>query len=138
MVTPSFPDAQLRIGDTRLRVTRNDDHSSHAMTPAEIEHIFRDEAGRVLATLIRLLGDFDRAEEARQDAFAAALEQWPERGVPDNPCAWLVQTARNKAIDHLRRESLFLGKITDLELSGTEKDAGEIEERLNSAVFGDD
>jgi RNA polymerase sigma-70 factor (ECF subfamily) len=103
-----------------------------------IDAIYRREAGRVLATLIRLLGDFDRAEEARQDAFAAALEQWPERGVPDNPCAWLVQTARNKAIDHLRRESLFLGKITDRELAGTEKDAGEIEERLDSAVFGDD
>ncbi len=69
-----------------------------------IEEIFRREAGRVLATLIRLLGDFDLAEEARQDAFAAALEQWPQHGMPENARAWLINTGRNKAIDRIRRD----------------------------------
>jgi RNA polymerase sigma-70 factor (ECF subfamily) len=72
------------------------------MRDGEIEQIFRDEAGRVLATLIRLVGDFELAEEALQDAFAAALEQWT--AVPANPRAWLVNVARNKAIDRIRRQ----------------------------------
>src|SRR3974390_1822363 len=65
--------------------------------------VFRHEAGRVLATLIRLLGDFDLAEEALQEAFAAALEQWPRDGVPPNPRAWLVSTGRFKGVDAIRR-----------------------------------
>lgn len=72
-----------------------------------ISEIYRAESHRVLATLIRLLRDFDLAEEAMQDAFAAALLQWPIDGVPVNPRAWLVSTGRFKAIDHLRRRSLF-------------------------------
>lgn len=74
---------------------------------ARIETIYRSESRRVLATLIRLLGDFDRAEEALHDAFAAALQQWPRDGVPDNPRAWLVSTGRFKAIDALRRRARF-------------------------------
>ncbi|MCQ4259967.1 RNA polymerase sigma factor [Stutzerimonas stutzeri] len=74
---------------------------------ARIEAIYRSESRRVLATLIRLLGDFDRAEEALQDAFAAALQQWPRDGVPDNPRAWLVSAGRFKAIDALRRRARF-------------------------------
>ncbi len=70
-----------------------------------IEEIVRTEHGRILATLIRLLGDFDVAEEALQEAYAAALEQWPGEGAPANPAAWLVSTARHKAIDRLRRRS---------------------------------
>ncbi|MCP1727649.1 RNA polymerase sigma-70 factor (ECF subfamily) [Natronospira proteinivora] len=70
---------------------------------AQLEAIYRTESRRVLATLIRLLGDFERAEEALQEAFAAALSQWPEQGVPDRPRAWLVSTGRFKAIDRLRR-----------------------------------
>src|SRR5678815_3272758 len=77
------------------------------MTPTEVEKIFRDEAGRALATLIRLLGDFDLAEDALQDAFAVALERWPQDGVPANPRAWLVSTGRFKAIDALRRRARF-------------------------------
>ncbi len=69
--------------------------------------IYRTESRRILATLIRLLGDFDLAEDALHDAFAAALERWPKDGVPDNPRAWLVSTGRNKAIDALRRRSRF-------------------------------
>ena len=72
-----------------------------------IESIYRAESRRVLATLIRLLGDFDAAEEALHEAFAAALDQWPAEGVPDNPRAWLVSTGRFKAIDALRRRARF-------------------------------
>jgi len=68
-----------------------------------VDRLFREESGRAVATLIRVLGDFDLAEEAVQDAFITALETWPVRGVPDNPGAWITTTARNRAIDRLRR-----------------------------------
>ncbi|MBR1123877.1 RNA polymerase sigma factor [Bradyrhizobium lablabi] len=80
------------------------------MISTEIEKIFRDEAGRALATLIRLVGDFDLAEDALQDAFAAALERWAAGERPDNPRAWLVNVGRNKAIDRIRRNVAFRGK----------------------------
>lgn len=73
----------------------------------EIESVYRSESRAVLATLIRLLGDFDLAEEALHEAFRIALEQWPQSSVPDNPRAWLVSTGRFKAIDSLRRQSRF-------------------------------
>ncbi|OCW19591.1 RNA polymerase subunit sigma-24 [Pseudomonas aylmerensis] len=76
------------------------------MTPA-IEAIYRSESRRVLATLIRLLGDFDLAEEALHEAFFVAVERWPQDGVPQNPRAWLVSTGRFKAIDRLRRQARF-------------------------------
>jgi RNA polymerase sigma-70 factor, ECF subfamily len=72
-----------------------------------VEAIYRSDSRRVLATLIRLLGDFDLAEEALHDAFAAALESWPENGLPANPRAWLISTGRFKAIDRLRRTDRF-------------------------------
>jgi len=72
-----------------------------------IETLYRSESGRILATLIRLLGDFDLAEEAMQEAFAAALSLWPSSGVPGNPRPWLISTARFKAIDTLRRRARF-------------------------------
>jgi RNA polymerase sigma-70 factor (ECF subfamily) len=84
------------------------------MTPVEIEKIFRDEAGRVLATLIRLVGDFDLAEDALQDAFAVALQRWPEADPPSHPRAWLVNVGRNKAIDRVRRQIAFRGKQSEL------------------------
>jgi RNA polymerase sigma-70 factor (ECF subfamily) len=84
------------------------------MTPAEIETTFRDEAGRALATLIRLVGDFDLAEEVLQDAFAVALERWPGAPPPSNPRAWLVNVARNKAIDRVRRQINFRSKQAEL------------------------
>jgi RNA polymerase sigma-70 factor (ECF subfamily) len=80
---------------------------SAARVRAGIEELYRSESRRVLATLIRLVGDFDRAEEALHDAFAAALDQWPVDGVPDQPRAWLVSTGRFKAIDRLRRNARF-------------------------------
>ena len=103
-----------------------------------VEEIFRREAGRVLATLIRLLGDFDMAEEAQQDAFAAAIEQWPAQGTPDNPRAWLISAGRNKAIDRIRREVFFREKVADRELASAQADAlAEIDES-DEAIFGDD
>jgi RNA polymerase sigma-70 factor, ECF subfamily len=73
-------------------------------TREAVERAFREESGQVVATLIRVLGDFDLAEEAVQEAFVVAIERWPAAGVPDRPGAWIATTARNKAIDRLRRE----------------------------------
>jgi RNA polymerase sigma-70 factor (ECF subfamily) len=99
-----------------------------------IEEIFRAEHGRILATLIRLLGDIDVAEEALQEAYAAALEQWPEAGPPANPVAWLVSTGRHKAIDRLRRRARLAQKREEiarhLELLAGEEDAPVPEDRL--------
>jgi RNA polymerase sigma-70 factor, ECF subfamily len=75
-----------------------------------VERAFRDESGKVLATLIRALGDFALAEDALQDAFAAAVATWPARGVPANPGAWITATARRKAIDRLRRDANLTAK----------------------------
>ena len=82
-----------------------------------LEQVFRDEWGRVLASLVGFLGDFDLAEEATQDAFAVAAERWPREGVPPNPGGWLVITARNRAIDRLRRERTLNAKTRLLEVS---------------------
>jgi RNA polymerase sigma-70 factor (ECF subfamily) len=79
-----------------------------------VGQLYREKWGYVLATLIRVLGDFDLAEEAAQEAFAAALEQWPERGAPENASAWLVQTARHKAIDIRRRRAALARKTDEL------------------------
>jgi RNA polymerase sigma-70 factor, ECF subfamily len=73
-------------------------------TRALVERVFREESGQAVATLIRVLGDFDLAEEAVQEAFLVAIQHWPKAGVPDRPGAWIITTARNKAIDRLRRE----------------------------------
>jgi RNA polymerase sigma-70 factor (ECF subfamily) len=98
-----------------------------------IDGIYRSDSRRVLATLIRLLGDFDRAEEAMHDAFAAALESWTADGVPDNPRAWLVSTGRFKAIDRLRRRARFdvavASMANEIEMS-TAPDAGDEGEDL--------
>ena len=96
-----------------------------ARVRATVEAVYRDESRRVFATLIRLLGDFDRAEEALHDAFKAALEQWPRDGVPDNPRAWLVSAGRFKAIDGIRRDARFeaLDDNTELVEALTAEDA---------------
>ena len=74
-----------------------------------IETLYRTESGRVLATLVRLLGDLDIAEEAMHEAFATALESWPQTGIPEKPRPWLISTARFKAIDAMRRRALRPG-----------------------------
>ena len=81
---------------------------------AQVDAVYRSESRRVLATLIRLLGDFDLAEEALHEAFAAAVEQWPVEGVPQNPRAWLVSTGRFKAIDRIRRRARFDVSLEDV------------------------
>jgi RNA polymerase sigma-70 factor (ECF subfamily) len=96
-----------------------------------VDEIYRAESRRVLATLIRLLGDFDRAEEALHEAFAAALAQWPRDGVPENPRAWLVSTGRFKAIDAVRRRARFDASLAELasQLESAAGDAIEVDER---------
>ena len=91
-----------------------------------IETVYRSESGRILATLVRLLGDLDVAEEAMQEAFATAFDSWAEAGIPDKPRPWLISTARFKAIDGMRRRARFDAVQGDLALS--------IEARLNEAV----
>ena len=72
-----------------------------------VEALYRSDWGRIVAALIRLVGDFEVAEEAAQEAFAAALDQWRGSGVPESPSAWILQTARHKAIDRIRRRTRF-------------------------------
>jgi RNA polymerase sigma-70 factor, ECF subfamily len=84
------------------------------MDTVRLEEIFRAEHGRILATLIRLLGDFDAAEEALQEAVATALEQWPQQGTPANPASWLISTARHKAIDGMRRRAFLTRKQDEI------------------------
>src|SRR5881409_669070 len=86
----------------------------------QIDAVYRAESRRVLATLIRLLGDFDLAEEALHDAFTSAMEQWPRDGVPSNQRAWLISAGRFKAIDAMRRRARF------------DESLGALAERLNA------
>src|SRR5215471_3236745 len=83
--------------------------------PAEavtaVEEVYRSDWGRIVATLIRLVGDFELAEESAQEAFTAAVDQWREAGVPEFPRAWIIQTARHKAIDRIRRKALTAEKL---------------------------
>src|SRR5512133_1144016 len=79
-----------------------------------IETLYRAESGRILATLVHLLGDLDLAEEAMHEAFAAALDNWPRTGTPDAPRPWLISTARFKAIDAIRRRARFDAEQRDL------------------------
>src|SRR5579885_3569926 len=95
-----------------------------------IETLYRSDSGRVLATLVRLLGDLDLAEEAMHEAFAAALESWPQTGIPENPRPWLISTARFKAIDVIRRRARFNGAQRDL--------VAHTESRVNHAPGGDE
>src|SRR2546423_7956144 len=107
------------------------------MTQTEIEQLFRDEAGRALATLIRLVGDFDLAQDALQDAFAVALERWPDQYPPSNPRAWLVNVGRNKAIDRVRRQIAFRGKQDQLTRE-IELNASSADEAHEPTTFDDD
>lgn len=96
----------------------------------KLDLLYRNEARRIYATLVRLLGDFDLAEDALHDAFRAAAEQWPKDGLPDNPRAWLVSAGRFKAIDTLRRQARFDAALTDL--------AEQLDQTSNSIDIEDD
>src|SRR5262245_36821164 len=110
------------VADSQARVMT-------ANTPDQVrelvDSVYRSESRRVFATLIRLLGDFDLAEEALHDAFAAAVEQWPRDGLPPNPRAWLVSAGRFKAIDAIRRRTRFDASLAEL--------AGRLEADIRSA-----
>src|ERR1700743_3833020 len=95
-----------------------------------IDTLYRSESGRVLATLVRLLGDLDLAEESMHEAFAAALDTWPKAGIPDKPRPWLISTARFKAIDAIRRRARFDGAQRDL--------VAHMESRVNDAPGGNE
>src|SRR6266576_4128217 len=88
---------------------------------AAVQAVYSSDWGRIVATLIRSFGDFDVAEEAAQEVFAAAVDQWRDSGVPDSPPAWIIQTARHKAIDRIRRQTRFKEKVESyaLELPST-------------------
>src|SRR6202790_5343292 len=92
---------------------------------ATVEAVYRADWGRIVATLIRLVGDFDLAEECAQEAFTAAVDQWRESGVPDIPRAWIIQTARNKAIDRIRRQGRFQEKLASYTASGFVRESEE-------------
>src|SRR6516164_9087175 len=90
-----------------------------------VETVYRAEWGRIVATLIRLIGDFDLAEECAQEAFAAAVDQWEASGVPEAPRAWVIQTARHKAIDRIRRKGRYAEKLALYTSSGMAPEAVE-------------
>jgi RNA polymerase sigma-70 factor, ECF subfamily len=119
-------DGLLRV---RLRGAVRRDHGGLLVeAPARVvDRTFRHESGRAVATLIRVLGDFDAAEEAVQEAFVVALERWRRDGVPDNPGAWITRVARNRAIDRLRRERVLADKRPQLERLEALRVAGEEE-----------
>jgi len=98
-----------------------------ARAASAVEEVYRADWGRIVATLIRLFGDFDLAEECAQEAFAAAVVQWQESGVPDIPRAWIIQTARHKAIDRIRRRTSYAEKLEFYAVSGMVRAAEEPE-----------
>jgi RNA polymerase sigma-70 factor (ECF subfamily) len=113
----------------------------HGVTSA-LDEVYRSDWGRIVAALIRLFGDFDAAEEAAQEAFAAAVEQWPVSGVPEFPRAWIIQTARHKAIDRLRRQTSFQEKLESYVVSGfgriseePNRDTGDIPDESLRLIF---
>jgi RNA polymerase sigma-70 factor (ECF subfamily) len=118
--------AKLNRGNRFARVVVMSERSTEQIREL-LDSLYRVDSGRILATLIRLLGDFDLAEEAMHEAFAAALSVWPQSGVPGNPRPWLISTARFKAIDTLRRRARFdasqdeLGRHLEAQLSSAEK-----------------
>jgi RNA polymerase sigma-70 factor (ECF subfamily) len=91
---------------------------SSASVTSAIEEVYRAEWGRIVATLIRLFGDFDLAEECAQEAFAAAVDQWSDGRIPESPRAWIIQTAKHKAIDRIRRRGLYAEKLESYVISG--------------------
>jgi RNA polymerase sigma-70 factor, ECF subfamily len=104
------------------------------MTPFVLEKLYREDFGRIIASLIRLIGDFDLAEESAQEAFATAVEQWPREGVPQNPRAWIIGTARHKAIDRIRRQARFAERRDELlRMAGAESGPAE-DDPVDAAV----
>jgi RNA polymerase sigma-70 factor (ECF subfamily) len=118
---PNVPEDLSRTDLSKTDLSRTD-------LTRTIETLYRSDSGRILATLVRLLGDLDLAEESMHEAFAAALDKWPQAGIPDKPRPWLISTARNKAIDGIRRRARFDGAQSDLAL--------DLEARIHEAPQG--
>jgi RNA polymerase sigma-70 factor, ECF subfamily len=113
-------------------LTEGAPRSNGALTGPPVAQVFREQWARVLAALIGFLGDFDLAEEAAQEAFATASERWLGEGVPVNPGAWLITTARNRAIDRIRRDRTLLSKYKQLDLQET------VEQEMQDTTFSDE
>ena len=107
---------RARFADPRRPHGRRGRGAPARRVVAILDTTFRDQWGRILAALIGFLGDFDLAEEAAQDAFAIAAERWPREGIPANPGGWLMATARNRAIDRIRRDRTLTAKTRLLEV----------------------
>src|SRR5258705_6871974 len=128
--TPDPPFAKLIRGcwfATVVVMSERSPEQIHKQIRELLDSLYRVDSGRILATLIRLLSDFDLAEEAMHEAFAAALSLWPQSGIPANPRPWLISTARFKAIDTLRRRARFdasqdeLVRYLEAQLSSAER-----------------
>jgi len=104
--------------------------TSRGATGEAVASVFRDEAGRLTSALVHVLGNFDLAEEVVQDSLVAALEKWPEQGIPEKPGAWLMTAARRRAIDILRRDRRYREKLALLERSPMAPDPSEVDDRL--------
>src|SRR5207245_7062182 len=100
---PARPRCRSRCA--RSTTSRRTEPSVATLGAEEIERVFREQYGRAVAVLVRVFGDIDIAEEAVQEAFAAAVQRWPSTGLPPSPAGWIITTARNRAIDRLRREA---------------------------------
>ena len=109
--------------------------SSDRAADEAVEAVWRSDWGRILATLIRLVGDFEVAEDAAQEAFTAAVDQWRTSGVPDSPRAWIIQTARHKAIDHIRRRARFEEPLESHSPSTMIEETPEIPDDLLRLIF---
>ena len=123
---------ELAVADPGGPPGRRDRGAPDRGVVAILEQVFREHWGRVLAALIGFLGDFDLAEEAAQEAFAVAAERWPRDGVPDNPGAWLITTARNRAIDRIRRDRTLAAKTRLLEVPEA------VEDDVDATTFPDE
>jgi RNA polymerase sigma-70 factor, ECF subfamily len=133
--------AAERAGERAAADSGTENPSTVAAARAAVEAVYRNESRRVLATLIRVLGDFELAEDAMQEAFAAAVAQWPRDGVPSNPRAWLVSAGRFKAIDGLRRRARFDASVGELTArlaaanEASDVDVGDIEDDRLRLIF---
>src|SRR5438876_530129 len=125
------------VADTRREARHRGSASDHGVQPTvdTIESVYRAESRRVLATLIRLLGDFDLAEEALQDAFAAALERWPVEGTPANPRSWLISAGRFQAIDRLRKTHREVASEADVPLELSDSEAYDVVDDRLRLIF---
>src|SRR5262245_57965718 len=104
---------------------------------AAVEKIYRSDWGRIVATLIRLFGDFDLAEEVAMEAFAAAVDQWRSSGIPEFPRAWIIQAARHKAIDRIRRRSRFAEKLEEYGADSSRTEVLEAEPDIDTEITDD-